>query len=160
MSGSSSRLQPEKRIDLERLADDGFLDGRVMKDRDHVLGAQTRERGFELQRFVETFVDEPLDDVFTPRSEGTTPEPAGEPLHAGEADAVDFRRVAIERDDAGVEQDLAQFVLLVRFEVVVSENGDCRNLQRLKLARQRARFIGQAVIGEIAWQDEDVRRLR
>ena len=74
-------------------------------------------------------VHELLDDLFAPRAERAAAEAAGESLDAGEADAEDLRAVAVERDDARVEEDLSQLVLLARFEVVVAEDGDGGNLE-------------------------------
>ena len=83
----------------QRLTFDRRLDRRVVEQGDELLVAQPRERGLELQRFVDRLADEPLDDLFAPRAERAAPEAAGESLHPGEADAVDLGGLAVERDD-------------------------------------------------------------
>ena len=150
----------EERKDLERLAFDGGLDRRVVEQRDDVLVAQARERGLELQRFVDRFVHELLDDLFAPRTERPAPEAAGEALDAGEADPEDLGGVAVEHDDAGVLEDPGDLALLARFEVVVAEDGDDRNLDGGKqLLDEAARLFDQAVVGQVAAEDENVGRL-
>src|SRR5688500_2008651 len=78
----------EERKDFARLSLDGCLDGGVVQDRDQPLGSKSRERGFELQRFVHRFADEVFDDLLAPWSEGAAAEAAAESLDTGEADAV------------------------------------------------------------------------
>ena len=66
--------------------------------------------------------------LFAPRAERAPAEAAGEALDAGEADAVDLGRVAVEHGDAGVGEDLLDLVLLARLVVVVAEHADHGNL--------------------------------
>src|SRR6185436_14598438 len=80
----------EERKDLRGLPFDGRLNRRIVQDRDAAIVPQPGERRLELQRFVHRFVDELLDDVFAPRSEGAAAEASGEPLHTGKADAEDL----------------------------------------------------------------------
>ena len=135
----------EERKDLARLSLDRPLDGGVVQHRHEPVVPQTRERGFELQRFVDRFPDEVLDDLFPPRSEGAPPEPAAEPLDAGKADPVDLCRVSVQHDHPGVRKNLDDLRLLSRLEVVIAEDGDRRNLQRAgDLTGQRACFFRQA----------------
>src|SRR5258708_14234558 len=150
----------EKRIDVARLSLDGALDRRVVEQGDEPVVAQARERGFELQRFVDRFVDELLDDLLAPRAQRPAPESAGEPLDAGEADPVDLRRLAVQRDDSGVAEDLGDLGLLTGFEVVVAKDCNDRNLDRRDdLLDEGARLFDEAVVGHIAAQGENVRRL-
>src|SRR5206468_12346784 len=100
----------QKRIDLERLSLNGRLDRRVVQQRDHMRRAQSCQRRVELQRLVDRLADELLDDPFSPRSERALTEAAAEPLHAGDADAVDLGRVAVEYDDAGVGDNLTDLL--------------------------------------------------
>ena len=119
---------------------------------------QARERRLELQRFVDRFAHELLDDGFAPRTERALPEAAAESLDPGDADAVSLVRVAVEHDDAGVGENLTHLVALARFEIVVAENGDDRHVDRRQLARQHTRFIGQSVVGQVAGNQQDVGR--
>jgi hypothetical protein len=82
--------RPEVRKDLHRFAFDGTADWRVVQHRDARLRAQASERGFELQRLVDSLLDEQLDRLFAPGSERAATEPAGESLDARESDALDF----------------------------------------------------------------------
>ena len=52
--------------------------------------------------------------------------------------------------DAGVDENLAHFVALVRLDVVVAEHGGDRDAQRVKLLRQDGRLLGQSVVGQVA----------
>ena len=51
-------------------------------------------------------------------------------------------------------------VLMTGFVVVVAEHGDCRYAERRELARQEPCFVGEARVGEIAREEQHVRRLR
>src|SRR5207244_4957695 len=82
--------RPEEGVDLRRLADDRGVDRRVVQHGDLLRRAQPRQRGLELQRFLDRLVDELLDDLLAPRAELPPPEAAAESLHAGEADALDL----------------------------------------------------------------------
>ena len=100
-----------------------------------------------------------LDDVLAPGAERTAPEPARESFHAGEPDPEDLGRVAVEHDDAGVGDDPPDLVLLPRFEVVVAEHRDRRNLHRRgELLDERARFVRETVVRQVAAEDEHVGR--
>ena len=77
----------EERIDFERLAFDGLLNRRIMQQREQMPRPQARQRRLELQRFIDGFAHELLDDRFSPRTERALAEAAAEPLDAGDADA-------------------------------------------------------------------------
>ena len=64
----------EERIDLEGLTFDRCLNGGVVEDGDQSFGAETRQRRFELQRLVQAFVDELLNDLLAPGAERTPSE--------------------------------------------------------------------------------------
>ena len=121
-------------------------------------GPQARQRRLQLQRFVDGFAHELLDDRFAPRTERARAETAAESLDAGDADAQGFVRVAIEHDDAGVSENLPHFVALARFEIVVAENGHDRQMNRRQLARKHARFIGESVVRQVAGDQQKVGR--
>ena len=73
---------------------------------------QACERRLELQRFVDGFAHELLDDGFSPRTKRALPETAAESLDPGDADALRLVGVAVEHDDAGVAHDLPHLVAL------------------------------------------------
>jgi hypothetical protein len=128
-----------------------------VQQRDATMRAEPRERRLELEGLLDRFLDEPLDRGLAPRPERTAPKAAGKALHAGKAHPVHFRRFAIEHGDPGVGQNPANLILLAALVIVVSKHGDHRNLDRRRqLARQNARFLRQAVVGEIAAQHEHV----
>src|SRR4029079_10719156 len=68
----------------------------------------------------------------------------------------DLGAVAIERHHTAVVEHPADLFLLRRFEVVITENCDHRNLEHRHLAQERARFVGEAVVGQIAAEHQDV----
>ena len=88
------------------------------------------------------------------------PNPPAEPFHAGDADAAHFGRFAVEHRDAGVGEDVSHFILMTGFVVVVAEHGDRRHVERGDLAREDPRFVGQTGIGEVAGEQQHVRRCR
>ena len=151
----------EERIDLRRLAGDRAEDGRIVQHRHTVLRAQARERGFELERLVDRLVHEVLDAVLAPRRERARSEAAREALHAREADARHFLRVAVEQDHPDVDENLLHLVRITRFEVVVAEHGHHRDPHRLlERGRDDARLFRQPVVGDVAAENEHVRRGR
>ena len=150
----------DERIDLERLALDRRLNRRVVQQRNPLRRAKARQRGFELQRLVDGLVHELLDDRLSPRSERTRPEPATETLDAGDADALQLAGVTVENGQAGIGQNPAHLILLARLEIVIAEHGDGGNPERRQLAGQHRRLFRQAVVGEVAGDQQDVGRLR
>ena len=106
-------------------------------------------------------MDELLDDLLAPRAEGAPSEAAAKALDAAESDAFDFDGVSVEHRDAGVGQDLDDLVLLPALEIVIAENANGRDTERGGyVLRKDARLFRSSVVGEIAAQQEDVRRLR
>src|SRR5690348_12104092 len=102
----------EIRENFERLAFDGGSDGRVVEQRDAVRRPQASKRALELECFVHCLSHEQLDDFLSPRTERTSAKSTGKAFHAGEADALNLGRIAIEYGDAGVGQDLPNLVAL------------------------------------------------
>ena len=88
-----------------------------------LLGAQPRERRFQLQRLVDRLLDELLDRRLAPGSERAPAEAAGEPLDAGEADPVHLDGVAVEHLMPASTRICADLVLLARLVVVVAQHG-------------------------------------
>jgi hypothetical protein len=151
---------PEERKDLRRLAFDRGLNGGVVQDGDQVIVPKPGERGLQLQRFSNRFVHEFLDDVFAPRAQGTPAEATGETLDPGKPDPQNLGRAAVERYDAGIFHDAADFILLAGLVVMVAEHADDRNLHaRRQFLCECARFLGETVVGQIAADDQDVSRL-
>src|SRR5438094_161746 len=105
-------LQParsEKRVNLERLSLDGSLHRRIVHQRDQRARAQTRQRRFELERLVDRFAHELLDDRLAPRAEGVLAEAAAESLDAGDTDALHLARFPVENLETGVCENGADF---------------------------------------------------
>ena len=67
--------------------------------------------------------------------------------------------VAVEHRHAGRFEDVAHLVLFARLEIVVAQHADHRDVDRAQLPRQDLRLLGQAVIGQVAAQQQHVRRL-
>ena len=114
----------QEREDLDRLILDRRPDRSIMQDGDSAFGPQSREGGFEFHRLVDRLLDEALDGRLTPGAERATPESAGKALRAGEPDPEHLDGVAVEHDDARVDQDLTDFRLAARLEVVIPEDGN------------------------------------
>src|SRR5439155_6675663 len=121
-------LQPtrsEEGVDLERLPFDGVADRRVVHQHDAMLELlQPLERRLELERLLNGFVDEVLDDPFPPRTERATTEATAEAANAGEPNPTEFEGIAVEQVNARVREDFRHLLLLARFEVVIPEDTD------------------------------------
>jgi hypothetical protein len=119
---------------------------------------QPRERGLELQRFVHGLLHEQLDRVLAPGAERAAAEAARETFDAGKAHAFDLRGFAVKHRHTGVDENLPDLVLLARLVIVIPEDCDDRNLDcGRELTGEDARFVRQAVIGEIAAQRQHIR---
>ena len=122
-----------------------------MKHHDLLVGAQARERGLELQRLVDRFVDELLDDLLAPRPERAAAKTAAEPLDTGKADAMHLARVAVEDADALRRRGSGESRRSApRLEVVVAEHGHDGDLHggRESLTNPRA-SSAVPVIGDV-----------
>src|SRR4029079_17219398 len=65
--------------------------------------------------------------------------------------------IAVEDDDPGVPEDLHDLVLLSRFVVVIPQDADDGDAERSRqLAREHARLLRQAVVRQVAAEDQDV----
>src|SRR5262245_48346441 len=102
----------EVRKNLEWLAFDGRADRCVVKERNAMRGAQSRECRLELERFVDRFLHEELDGRFAPRTERAAAESAGESLRACKANPLNFRGVAVEHLHARVPQRLTNVFVM------------------------------------------------
>src|SRR4051794_37743928 len=89
----------DERINFERLTLYRLLDRSVVQQCDARGGTQADQRGLELQGLVDRFVDELLDDRFTPGAQRARAEAATEALDAGNADARELDGIAIEHHD-------------------------------------------------------------
>src|SRR5437879_3577918 len=83
----------EEREDLQRLALDRVANRRIVHEHDPLRRFQSRERGLELERFLDRLVHEVLDDLLTPRPERAAAEAAAESAHAGEPHVAEFPAV-------------------------------------------------------------------
>src|SRR5215210_8025882 len=93
-----------------------------MQHGDALGGAQSCQRGLQLQRLL----DEVLDHRLAPEPQGAPTKATREALDSGEADSLDFTRVAVEQGDASSGEDLADLVLFTGFVVVIAEHRDNR----------------------------------
>ena len=147
----------EKGKDLRRLAFDRVANRRVVHEHDALRDAQPRERGLELERFLHRLVDEVLDDLLAPRAQRAAAEPAAEAADAGEPDAAELPRVAVEHVHADVARGSCRSL-----SPRPPRSRDCRaraTTGMFTCARSfasNARFVGEAVVGEIAAQHEHV----
>jgi len=123
-----------------------------VQERHEVGRAQPRQRGFELQRLVDGLAHELLDDRLAPRAERALAEAAAETFHAGDADAAQLARVAVEHRKAGVGENPTHLIGLPRLDVVVAEHGRGRNPQCSDFLREDARLNAaerDAAVGDL-----------
>jgi hypothetical protein len=78
------------------LSGHGRADRRIMQQRDPSIGLQFAERLLEAQRLVDCLLHELFDQRFAPGIEHSPAETAAKTADAGESDAADFDRFAIE----------------------------------------------------------------
>ena len=121
---------------------------------------QTGERGFELERFVDGFVNELFDGRLAPRSQRAIAESAAEALDAGDTDAAHLSRFTVEYRHARIREDVPHFVLVTGLAVVVAEDGNDRDVECGDLARENARLVWQTGVGQIAGEEQHVGRRR
>lgn len=150
----------EEGKDLRRLALHRCLDRRIVQHCDALIGAQLGQRGFEFERFVDGFVDELLDRIFTPGSERAASISAGKTFYAGKADAMDFACLAIEHAHSRTGKNAHDLIRFSRFVIMVAEHRNDRNPRCGQAVDQHMRLFRQAVISQIAAQDQHICVLR
>src|SRR5262249_5760777 len=96
----------EEGKDLCGFPDDSGGNRRVVQEHDALRDGQMRQRGFQLQCFVDRFVHEDLDGFFSPCTQRMRSEAARKALDAGKADAPDLTRLAIEYAHTDVFENL------------------------------------------------------
>lgn len=157
-------LQParsEERKNFRIFADNGGADRRVVEHGDAALVRQFSQRLLEPQRLIERFLDKRFHERFAPGVEHPPAESAAKPSDSGEASTADLDRFAIEHGHAAFLQNLTHLLRLTRFEIVVAENADHRHAHRCaQISNQLVRFLGEAVIGQVAAEQENVGLLR
>src|SRR6201998_2402294 len=128
----------QKSKDRFRFADDGLLDGGVVRDSNLLLRLRLRKAVVELDGFTFRDLDEGLDPLLSKRHQFIRRKATAEALGASETNAVDFVAVSVEQVDAGEAEHAGKFVLVAAFVVVVSEDcndGDGDGLKHAEPAR-------------------------
>jgi len=149
------------RIDGFRFAGHRVLHRRIVQQRDARVRAQPCERRLEFHRLVDRFLHELLHYGLAPRTEGAAAKSAAEAFDTGKADALHLVRVTIEHHDTRVPQNVAHVGRVARLVVVIAKHGDQGHLAvQRDLFGEPTRFIRQTVVGEIAAQQQHVRRER
>src|SRR5262249_16350534 len=92
-----------------------------------------------------------------PRPERALTEAAAETFDAGDPDTLQLAAVAIEDGQTGVGENRTDLVRLARLDVVIAEYSRGRHTQRRQFTGKHPRLVAQAVVGEVACKDEDVR---
>ena len=132
-----------------------------MKHGNFFFGLKFCQRLLEAHGLINRFFNELLHQRFAPGVEHAAPEAAGKPAYAGEADSFDFGALAIEHGDSGLFEHLADEIRLTGFEIMITEHGKNRHVHgRAKIDNQLFGFFGQAIVGQIAAEQEDICLLR
>jgi hypothetical protein len=126
---------------------------------DFPLGAQAAQRRLQLERLVDRFPHEQLDDLLAPGAEGPAAEPAGESLDPGEPHPVQLDGVAVEHLDPRLAQDALELRRLPRLVVVVPQHRHDRQAEPRERLGDLAALLRLAPVGQVAAEDEDVRLL-
>jgi hypothetical protein len=93
----------------------------------------------------------------SPGLERALAEATPEALDPREADPVDLARLAVQHGRPGIGQDPPHLGLLPRLVLVVAQHGDDGHLHRRgQLLGEHPGLRGEAVVREIAAEDEDV----
>ena len=157
--GSSSRLEPRKgRISNGSPSTVARIGGVVEQDQ-ALLGAQLGQCGFKLQSLVDGFVDILLDNLFAPRLQDAVVKPATKPFDPGKADTIQFVGFAVEHAHAGVDENAPNFVLLIRLVVMIAKHRQDRHAHAGQFSHQQLRLFRQAVVGQIATEEQHVRMI-
>jgi len=140
----------EKRVNLKWLCFDGSFDRGVVEQCVAAFRPQAREGGFELQRFFNRFVNELLDDFFSPGREHSLSEATAKTFYACEADSQNLARFAVKHFDSHLFENLPDIGFASRFVIVIAQYGnDGNSLRRTELLGKQRRLVGKAVVGQI-----------
>jgi hypothetical protein len=146
------------RVDLQRLALHRPLDWRIMKHCNALGRSQPGQGPLELVRLINRLLYEALDGRLAPRTQGRAPEPAQEALGAGNTGALLLVSLTIQHLDPGLCQDFADLDMLPGLEIVVAQHRDNGNFDGVsQLGDENVRLFGQAIVSEIAAQQEKIR---
>jgi hypothetical protein len=92
-------------------------------------------------------------------AERAAAEAAGKSLGARDADALDLAGLAIEHPHADVLERVRHDLGRARLEVVVAQHRNDRHRNGGQFVGQDVRFLGVAVVGEVAGQQQRIGRL-
>ena len=110
---------------------------------------------------IDRFLHELLHQRFAPGVEHAPAKAAGKPAHAGETYSFDFNAFAIKHGRAGLLENIADKPRLTGFKIMIAEDGENRHVHgRAKIDNQLLGFLGEAVIGQVAAEQEDIGFLR
>jgi hypothetical protein len=105
-------------------------------------------------------MDKLLDMLLAPGGQHVSSKAAGKSLDAGEANAHDFTAASIKNVHTCPGEDLVHNVLSPGFVIVISQDRDDRQLaENAERFGEEACFLGQAILGQVAAQQEYVSAL-
>ncbi len=108
---------------------------------------------FQPHGFADAFGHHRLDCGLAKRTKHGLAETADKARHADEADDVDLCRLSVEKTNAGLTQDGADFVDDIALVIMIAENGDNGNGAGTQILRQGFRFSRFAEVREVAGQN-------
>lgn len=160
----TKQVVSQERVQLLRLAPEGFRGRREMRERHAQVDIKALQRVSQLPRGRRGALAE------RPRLRvaGLGVRVAGESsagaLHTGDPDlpagGVDDRRRTVQHRQAGAGQHLGENRFLAVVMVVVTQYHDDGQIQATEQRAERRRRFGAAVVGEVAGEEEDVGDLR
>jgi hypothetical protein len=141
----------EKRVDFWIFTDESSPNRGVMQNGNPPIGLEFRQRLLESHDVIDCFLNELYDERFAPRIQHPAAEPAGECANAGETNARDFDRFAVEDVDTGAVEHFADKLRFAGLKIVVPKHRDYRDAEsRADVSDELFGFFGQAVISQIA----------
>src|SRR5512146_2528116 len=130
-----------------------------MKQRDAMGRSQLGQCGFQLDRFVDGFTHEELDDILSPGLKRAAVKSAGKTLYSCKPDTLDLVGFPIKQSDTCLLQNVTHLVLPAGFEVVIPQDADDRNLHGIgEVSGKLFRFFGKSGIGEVAQEEKNIYR--
>jgi hypothetical protein len=129
-----------------------------MQQGNALLRPKPRKCRLEFQRLIDGFLHERLDRVLAPWTERAAAEAARKPLTP--AKPTPWTSVASPSSTVTPpSMRICGFPVACPLIVVVAKDRDHGNLDDGKLAHQDTRLIRQAVVGEVATEQQHIRRL-
>src|SRR3569833_573297 len=145
--------------DRLRFTHNRVFDRRVVGDADFLFRLALSEAVIELDRFAFRYFDNGLDSLLAKGHQLVGRKPSAKPLRSRKADSIHLKTVAIKEMNACPAQHAAELVLVSTFVIMVAKHCDHGNVYMLKHAEDDLHLVRDAVISEVAGDDQRVSQI-